>query len=90
MTITDFTNEPPTRDLTIGERIDEFFTTQELLKFPAGSEVHARASKDLVWMRSALVVHMVAEGIKHARTRTATATLDEYSWLTVERYEVAL
>ena len=77
-------------DLTIGERIDEYHATQDLLRFPAGSEVHAQASKDIQWMRPALTVSMVAEGITHARTKVATATLDEYGHLTVEKYEVAL
>ena len=90
MNITKFTNEPPTPEPTIGERIDEFLATQQLLMFPTSSDVHARASKDLEWMRPALVVAMVAESITHARTKTATATLDEYSHLTVERYEVAM
>jgi len=77
-------------DLTIGERIDEYHATQQLLKFPAGSEVHAQASKDIEWMRPALIVSMVAEGVNHARTKVATATLDEYGCLTVAKYEVAL
>jgi hypothetical protein len=77
-------------ELTIGERIHELHATQELTKFPAGSAPYARASKDSVWMRSALIVHMVSEGITHARTKVATATLDEYGWLTVEKYEVAM
>ena len=77
-------------DLTIGERIDEYHATQQLLKFPAGSEVHARASKDIEWLQPALRVAMVAEGITHARTKVATATIDEYGTLTVEKFEVAL
>ena len=77
-------------DLTIGERIDEYHATQQLLKFPAGSEVHAQASKDIEWLQPALRVAMVAEGITHARTKVDTATIDEYGTLTVEKFEVAL
>lgn len=88
MTITPIDKAPI--ELTIGERIDELHATQELMKFPEGSDVHARASKDVEWMRPALTVQMVAEGITHARTKVATATLDEYGTLTVEKWEVAL
>jgi len=77
-------------DLTIGERIDEYHATQQLLKFPAGSEVHARASQDVEWLLPALRVAMVAEGITHARTKVATATIDDNGTLVVEKYEVAL
>ena len=86
--LTHINDERP--DLTIAERIDEYHGTQQLLKFPAGSETHAEASKNLEWMRPALVVSMVAEGINYARTKVATASLDEYGTLTVEKYEVAL
>ena len=90
MTLTNFLTQDPTPELTIGERIDELHATQQLLQFPAGSDVHARASKDVEWMRPALIVSMVAEGITHARTKVATATLGEYGTLTVEKYEVAM
>ncbi len=80
-----------TIELTIGERIDEYHNVQTMLtRTPAGSQPHAQASADLEWMRPALTVAMVAEGITEARTKTATATLDEYGHLTVEKYEVAL
>lgn len=90
MTITDFTTGDDRIELTLGERIDEFHATQQLLRFPASSDTHARAQKNLEWMRPALTVHMVAEGVTHARTKIATATLDDYGHVTVERYEVAM
>jgi hypothetical protein len=90
MTITDFTTGKDRMELTLGERIDEFHATQQLLRFPASSDTHARAQENLQWMRPALTVHMVAEGVTHARTKIATATLDEYGHVTVERYEVAM
>lgn len=90
MTLPFTPSEPPLPEPTIGEQVDIFLATQELLKFPKGSDIHARAEADLKWMRPALVVAMGAEGITSARTRIATATLDDDGELTVEKYEVAL
>ncbi|MGB1749820.1 MAG: hypothetical protein ACPHK0_08600 [Dehalococcoidia bacterium] len=90
MTITDFTTGKEPIEPTLGERIDEFHSVQQLLRFDRGTSIHARAQQDLEWMRPALTVHMVAEGVTHARTKIATATIDDYGHVTVERYEVAL
>lgn len=75
---------------TIGERIDIYLATQDLLKFPASSAIHNNAAKDIEWMRPALTVQMVAEGVQHARTKIATATLDDNGELTVKKWEMAL
>ena len=80
--------QPPSIELTIGERIDEYHGTQGMLRFPVGSAPHARASKDIEWMRPALIVAMAAEGITHARTKAATATISDDGTLTVARWEL--
>jgi hypothetical protein len=88
LTLSHINDETP--DQTLGERIDEVHSVQQLLRFPKGSDTYARAQQDLEWRLPALTIHMVAEGITHARTKLATASLSDDGKLTVEKWEQAM
>lgn len=79
-----------TTELTIGERIDDCLATRSLLKFPTGSATYSRAMHALPVLDGELKDLMEAEGLTEARTKTATATIDEHGLIWVKSYEVAM
>lgn len=79
---------PPVNSQTLGERIADIQATQDLLGFPAGTATHARAGETLLISRPALAIHMLAEDVRVAATKTAIANLDQYGDVVVTTIEV--